>query len=375
VIALRFQSLSIRNVRNLAQVDVQLVPRLNVLFGDNGHGKTSFLEAIYLVCTTKSFRTGKLGEIVTHARDVASVRADVHEGEERREQVVGLQGGKRHVTLSGKRPTTLADYAVRSPVVVFHPGEMVLSYGPPSARRTLLDRVALFIDKASMDHGQRYAGAMRARQRTLEMRGTASAELTAFERLMAVHGAALTAARREASERIAEKLQKVFERITSGQRRLQAQYEPGGSTDPEREADILSRSRERDRQKRAASAGPHRDELKITMNGYDARVDASQGEHRAITMALKISELQCVSEARGTCPILLLDDVSSELDQSRTALLFDFLRDVDAQVVLTTTQPALIEKARFEASERAEFHVRDGVFEAGRGARVSGGNN
>jgi DNA replication and repair protein RecF len=371
LIAVRVESLNIRNVRNLSRVDVTLVPRLNILFGDNGHGKTSFLEAIYLVCTTKSFRTAKVSEVVAHGEKVASVRAGIREGQEEREQTIGLEGSRRHATLSGKRPDSMASYAIRSPVVVFHPGEMVLSSGPAAARRTLLDRIALFIDPTSMDHCRRYTAALRARQRILETRGPNAVELGAFERLMAVHGAALTAARREASERIADKLQRAFDRITSGQRRIEASYKPGGSEDPQEEEGSLARSRDRDRHKRSAGTGPHRDDLKITMDGFDARIDASQGEHRAITMALKITELHCVAEARGMCPVLLLDDVSSELDLGRTALLFDFLRDTDAQVFLTTTQPALVDTARFDPSDRAEFHVCNGVVAAGRCADIN----
>jgi DNA replication and repair protein RecF len=346
--AVRVQSLSIKNVRNLARVDVTLVPRFNVLFGDNGHGKTSFLEAIYLVCTTKSFRTAKVNEAIAHGETVASVRASIREGHDEREQVIGLQGSRRHVTLAGKRPTSMASYAVHSPAVVFHPGEMVLSFGPASARRTLLDRIALFADATSFDHGRRYATALRARQRSLETRGPKATDLAVFERLMAVHGAALTAARREASERIAGKLQRTFDRITSGQRRIEATYRPGGAQDPDEEEAKLAQSRERDWYKKSAGSGPHRDDLTITLDGFSARVDASQGEHRAITMALKITELHCIAEARGTCPILLLDDVSSELDLRRTALLFDFLRETDAQIFLTTTQPALVDTAKFD---------------------------
>jgi DNA replication and repair protein RecF len=359
------QSLSVKNVRNLVRVDVTLVPRFNVLFGDNGHGKTSFLEAIYLVCTTKSFRTAKVNEVIAHGETVASVRVSIREGQEERDQVIGLQGSRRQATLSGKRPNSMASYAVRSPVVVFHPGEMVLSSGPASARRTLLDRIALFIDATSIDHGRRYTAALRARQRSLETRGPNAIDLAAFERLMAVHGAALTAARREASERIAGKLQSTFDRITNGQRRIEATYRPGGGEYPEEEENKLARSRESDRHKKSAGSGPHRDDLKITMDGFDARIDASQGEHRAITMALKITELHCIADARATCPILLLDDVSSELDLRRTALLFDFLRETDAQIFLTTTQPALVDTAKFDRSERAEFHVSNGVVTAG----------
>src|SRR6185503_2083852 len=141
----------------------------------------SVLEAVYLVCTTRSFRTARLSEIVRHGEEVASVRAKLVEGGDGREQIIGLRGSNRTVSSAGKRPPSLAAYAVQSPAVVFHPGEMVLSSGPAARRRTLLDRIALFVDPTSMDHQQRYAVASRSRQRVLETRGTGAPELDGFE--------------------------------------------------------------------------------------------------------------------------------------------------------------------------------------------------
>jgi DNA replication and repair protein RecF len=101
--------------------------------------------------------------------------------------------------------------------------------------------------------------------------------------------------------------------------------------------------------------------LVIRLGGYDVRVEASQGEHRAITMALKMAELACIAEARGIHPVLLLDDVSSELDLSRTALLFEFLRETPGQLLLTTTRPALIDTQGLSAGERRDFRLEKGV--------------
>ena len=363
--SLRIESLALRQFRNIERADLAELPRFTVLSGNNGQGKTSVLEAIYFVCTTKSFRTSKPAELVRHGAPAASVRATIAEASDRREQVVGLEGSHRHVTLAGKRPASFASYAVRSPVVVFHPGEMVLSSGPASKRRTLLDRVALFVDAASMDHLARYTTAARSRQRALETRGEEAEELEAFERIMAAHGAALTRARSHAAARIVPELERSFSRITAESRPLSAEYQPGGSDDEAILEQALRKGRERDRYRGSAGSGPHRDDLAIRLGGYDARTDASQGEHRAITMALKMAELACIAEARGVEPILLLDDVSSELDLSRTALLFDFLRESQAQIFLTTTRPALIDTRGLAAGDRRDLHLERGAIREG----------
>jgi DNA replication and repair protein RecF len=363
--SLAISSIALRNFRNIASADLTDLARFTVFSGNNGQGKTSVLEAVYLVCTTRSFRTARLGEIVRHGEEVASVKAKLVEGGDSREQVIGLRGSNRTVSLAGKRPPSLAAYAVQSPAVVFHPGEMVLSSGPASRRRTLLDRIALFVDPTSMDHLKRYTEASRSRQRVLETRGTSAAELDGFESIIAAHGAAVSRIRREACHRIASELATSFPRITAETRLLEAQYQPGG---PEEEAPLLAAlaaQRERDRHRGGASSGPHRDDLSLRLGGYDVRVDASQGEHRAVTLALKLAELSCIAAARGVHPVLLLDDVSSELDLSRTALLFDFLRETPGQILLTTTRPGLIDTRGLDPSERRDFHLRGGALKEG----------
>jgi DNA replication and repair protein RecF len=363
--SLAIASIALRQFRNIASADLTELARFTVFSGNNGQGKTSVLEAAYLVCTTRSFRTAKLGELVRHGESIASVRAKITEGSDTRDQVIGLRGANRSVTSAGKRPPSLASYAVQSPAVVFHPGEMVLSSGPASKRRTLLDRIALFVDPTSMDHMKRYTMASRSRQRVLETRGVVASELDGFEQIIATHGAAITRVRAEACTRIASELATSFPRITAETRRLDAVYEPGGPREENALLEALAAERERDRHRGSASSGPHRDDLVLRLGGYDVRVDASQGEHRAVTLGLKLAELSCIARARNVHPVLLLDDVSSELDLARTALLFDFLRETPGQILLTTTRPGLIDTRGLGPSERRDFHLRGGVVEDG----------
>jgi DNA replication and repair protein RecF len=127
---------------------------------------------------------------------------------------------------------------------------------------------------------------------------------------------------------------------------------------------LLASDRDRDRRRGSAGAGPHRDDLELRLGGHDVRSYASQGEHRAVTMALKMAELSCIAAARGLQPILLLDDVSSELDVARTALLFDYLRESPGQILLTTTRPELIATPRYSPDERRDYRLQGGIVSA-----------
>src|SRR5262249_55729457 len=152
-------------------------------------------------------------------------------------------------------------------------------------------------------------------------------------------------------------LRQAFLAITAKQRGIAARYAPGGPMEARALAQVLSDNRARDAHRGSAGVGPHRDDLVIELDGHDVRVDASQGEHRTVTLALKMAELPCSAVACGRFPILLLDDVSSELDAARPALFFSHLRATPSQIFLTTTRRELIDTAGLPASSRCDFLV------------------
>jgi DNA replication and repair protein RecF len=356
---LRLEQLQVRSFRNIEALDVALGPRFNVVHGGNGQGKTNLLEAIYVLATSKSFRTSKLGDLISFGAELASIRGWLFERGTPRTQSVGLRRGARLVRIDDKRPPTLAAYAVRSPVVVFHPGEIALSMGASSERRRLLDRTALYLDPASMVEAESYQRAIRERQRALETRGTSAADLAPWEALCVRHGLAWMAHRGLAVERLAPRAIEAFARIADPSLKLTMAYVP---TAPREEADYvaaLGAKRALDLRRGSASIGPHRDDLVLRIGERPVRGVASQGQHRAVTLALKSAEMAAIAEARGVRPILLLDDVSSELDRERTAALFAFLRDQEGQVVLTTTRPEIIDTG---TGDRVDFRIERGVL-------------
>ena len=372
---LAISTLEIRGFRNLAAQAIALHPRINVFFGDNGQGKTNTLEAAYLVTTSRSFRTAMLGDCVQHDAPAAMVRVHVDDARDPavpREQRVDIalsdggdhatRGARRAVKLEGKRPQTLAVFALATPIVLFEPASLQLSQGGAAERRKLLDRVAVHLATRTgggaqlLGDAERYRRAHQHRRRALETRADART-IAPYESIMAEHGAAIVRARAHAAHELSARAVAAFERIARSPLPLSIAYAPRAPEDAAAFATLLAARRSDDARRGTASVGPHLDDLAIHLGGHPARKVASQGQHRAIVLALKGAELGAVAAARDVPPILLLDDVSSELDPSRNASLFEFLHAQVGQVLLTTTRPELIELG----TARADFQVRAGA--------------
>jgi DNA replication and repair protein RecF len=328
--------------------------------GDNGQGKTSLLEALYVCATSKSFRSERLAALVREGDERASVRAVVEDDGLAREQRVTLTRRSRQVELEGKRPASLSSYAIRTPVVIFHPADLELVSGAASLRRRLLDRVVLFVDPVGAEARRRYLEALQSRQRALEERGPQARELSPFESVMAESGARLALAHRRAAEGLSTALGEAFSRIAASGLSFEARYVAAGSEEPEAFAAALAERRFADARRKSATFGPHRDELELELEGRSARHHASQGQQRLLALGLKLAELACVRQARSAEPILLLDDVSSELDAGRTGAVYDFVRDSACQIFVTTTRPELFLPGSPNSAGAAIFTLSSG---------------
>ncbi len=354
--------LTVHDFRNLKSVEIGPSSQANILYGDNGQGKTSLLEAIYLALTTRSFRTHRHREMILHGASAGSAKLDLMYNDVQRQQLVVVATARKSFKLDGQVPSSIAYYAVQSPVVVFHPGELALTMGPAVHRRTLLDRIALFLEPMSHTHVAAYARAMKARQRLLRVSGPAASGVEAYEQLMAQHGAHVVGFRATAAERLFEQARVVFAELAPDGLCLAARYACAGTDQPEQMMRKLYEGRPEDARRASAGFGPHHDDVIFQLNGHSARATASQGQHRLLTLALKVAETSCIVDASGKIPVLLLDDVSSELDAGRTDALFRLLGERKNQVFVTTTRRQMLVGFEMWCQSGRLFHVHDGAI-------------
>jgi len=354
--------LTVRDFRNLGDVSLDAAPRLNLLHGPNGHGKTSLIEALYVLCTTKSFRTSHLGEVVRTGQTTARVLGHIEALGLVREQMASVGARSRTFTSDGKRARRHLDYAIKTPVIAFHPGDLALCSGPSSGRRTLLSRLMLYLDPAGAEASHSYRIALRARQALLSRFPADPAELRAFEAVMAEHGTRMARGYALVAERACAAFQSSMTTMAPSSLSVEAVHVPGGTMDQERFSTELTARRSIDARRGIATFGPHRDDLVLSVDGRAARSHASQGQQRLVTLGLKLAELEVIRSVTEQEPILLLDDVSSELDEQRLEAVFSFLEGTESQVFVTTTRPELFDRVSMQSGERRNFRLAAGAL-------------
>ena len=338
-------SLNCESFRNLSSVSIAPHPRFNILEGHNGQGKTNVLEAIYLLGALRSFREVRTKGLIQWEQDTAIVRGRVARRGVERELGVELSRRGRRAVTDGKVVARLSDYFGHLHLVVFAPEDLSLSKGGPSGRRRFLDRSIFQVVPSYFDEMRAYQKALKHRNELLrKSSGSIDPVLMAtFDEALVQRGAMVLWRRLSFLERFIPVVEGVFEELTGGGHTLGLRYDGLVSelSDEEtiREAfrERLSASITTDQRRRYTTKGPHIDDIVITLDDHVARSHASQGQHRAMALALKIAELRLAEATLEAPPILLLDDVSSELDERRNAQLMASLDAGDGQVFVTTT--------------------------------------
>lgn len=361
--ALRLTRLALRGWRNLADLDLSPGARFNVLGGDNGQGKSNLLEAIYYLGALKSFRLAGREDLIGRDRDQALVAARFDASPAPITTKVRLDRRKaRALSFEGKRPRSTAAWVSSLQMVLFHPGDLALASGSPEGRRGFLDRILEQLDPTYARTLASYGKALRSRNRLLKREDGDRRGVTSYDALLASAGAVVGQCRARLIEELAPLAESAFEEVAGQELPLSVAYRPRVEPEVEAIREALARSLQKDFARGFTAEGPHGDDLSLTVHAdRGARHHASQGQHRMMVLALKVAELEVLSRRVGRVPILLLDDVSSELDKTRNRRLFAYLDRLGGQVFLTTTHPELI---RLEGS-RTDLLVREGHVEAG----------
>jgi DNA replication and repair protein RecF len=342
----RISRLELTDFRNYTEWSLEPDAALTVLVGPNAIGKTNVIEAIQIVCTGTSFRKPEWQEIVRWGADTASVEASI-EGEVRHDVALQIEAaGTRSWRVDGLNKRRTTDATRFTPVVAFTPDDLSLVKGPAEQRRSAIDGLG---EQLSATYGALRRDYTRViRQRNALLRdGGAPQDLHPWDAQLITLGARLHVHRQRLIDRVAEAMVPIYEHLSAGEDlsvslSTKIDSDPGDRPDQHEVESALREALERRRadewSRKASLVGPHRDDILFTLRGHDARAYASQGQQRTIALAWKWAEVAVVTEVAHKTPLLLLDDVMSELDVTRRGALTDLVqRDIQTFVTTTTT--------------------------------------
>lgn len=341
MVPVRITELAVTGFRNLTTVRLTPDPRANVLLGSNGQGKTSLLEAVDYAASLRSFRSATRAQLVGHESPSAQVLLRVDGRDTAREYRVKISRTAREILLDGKRPEHAVEYFGGASCVVFQPGDLDLVRGPPEFRRRLLDRILVRVVDGYGEALKSYTRALRARNQLLRERSPEVRAIQAYDHPLARAGSAIVRARQDLVVELVGASRRALEEVALTADEISVSYRSRAPADLEGFVEALGKSLTTDLARRATVMGPHADDLVLAWGGRSARIVASQGQCRALALALRLAELHVLEARSRAVPVLLLDDVSSELDRDRTERLFRLVASLGAQVWVTTTDPAI----------------------------------
>ena len=337
---MRVLSLTLRDFRSYEDAQASLGAGLTVVSGPNGAGKTNLLEAIYFGSVGRSPRTTNERELVRFGARATRVVVRCEAADGTHEISVGFEPGQpKRLRVDGATVDRLIDAPERPLVSVFLPDRLDLIKGPPALRRAHLDQLVVALWPARVQTRRSYMQALAQRNALIARIRSGSgsqSSLSSWDAQLSEHGIALMRDRGGAVDAVADRFRRIGEQLGL-ERELTVAYRPrSGAADPGALRDELAVRVTQDLQRGFTGHGPHRDELATQLGGRDLRAFGSQGQQRLGLLSLLLAEREAIAERRSASPVMLLDDVMSELDGARRRALIELLRG-GGQSVITTT--------------------------------------
>jgi DNA replication and repair protein RecF len=341
---------ALSNFRNYAELDLDLAPGLNVFVGANAQGKSNLLEAIAMLGTGKSFRTSRDADVVRAGMELTVVRgeAKVRAGDVSLACAIAKSGrGTRKTYTVNGSDVRYANFLGKLRVVTFVPSDLQLASGAPGVRRAFLNTALAQDEPRYYRELARYRKAIV--QKNALLRGTVALDeelLAIYDRTLVESGTQLILARDRFVRALGVEAARAHARFTGGAETLEAAYDPDVAFEAPT-ADAVSAAfearlrqvAEAERARKAAVAGPHRDDVRLVLDGAALGVYGSQGQQRTAVLALKVAEYSVMHERAAQAPLLLLDDVLSELDRKRAAAFLASVGDYEQAFVTATHLP------------------------------------
>ncbi len=352
------RSITLKNFRNYKTETFTFHERFNLISGENAQGKTNLIEAIQLLCTLRPFKQVKMEEFINVGETEGRIKGEIESDSGLNEVHIILAKGGKTVKLNGKIVYDISNFLGRFQVVTFLPSDIKLIKGAPQDRRSYLDALICNLRSEHLKDLKAYFRALTQRNASFIKGGTRDA-LDVWDEKIAELGGKIIKRRISLIQRLGPELEKNCRFISGLKSDIKIQYKSSfklkGNFEEELREELKSRFLQ-DKKHGATSVGPHRDLPGFTIDGKEASAFASQGEVKTVALALKASEIELIKTILGRTPILLLDDITSELDEKRKGFLFQLLEEFPGQIFATTTNPREV----LHKGDKKIFQIKSG---------------
>lgn len=343
--------LELADYRNYESLDLQFDKGTNILYGDNAQGKTNILEAIYVAATTKSHKGSKDNEIINFDKEEAHIRTYLEKDEIETRVDMHLRKSKsKGIAIDGQKIKKAADLLGLCNVVFFSPEDLNIIKNGPAERRRFVDMELCQLDSFYLYNLNHYNKIVNQRNKLLKdmyMNPDLKDTLTIWDSQLVSFGSKIIERRKIFAEQLNEIICEIHKKLSGGKEEILVYYNPDVSVE---DFEVkLKINQERDIKLKQTTVGPHRDDFSFMIGKVDVRRFGSQGQQRTAALSLKLSEIELVKKIAKDFPVLLLDDVLSELDSNRQNYLLNSIGDI--QTIITCTGLEEFVNNRFEINK------------------------
>ncbi len=331
------ESMELQHYRNYPALQISFDPGTNIFYGDNAQGKTNALEAVYVCCTTKSHRVSRDKDIIRFGQEEAHIKLQVKKDNVSYRIDMHLKKNKpKGIAVNGIPIRKASELFGIANVVFFSPEDLNIIKNGPSERRRFLDLELCQVNKLYVHNLVNYNKILMQRNKCLKdlsFRPEYESTLEIWDEQLIRYGLPLMEYRKQFIDQLNRLIEVVHGKLTGKKEHLVLSYEP--NVQPEEFSAVLVKNRESDKKQKTTLSGPHRDDMSFFINQIDIRKFGSQGQQRSAALSLKLSEIELVRELIHDYPILLLDDVLSELDRGRQNHLLNSINHIQTMITCT----------------------------------------
>ncbi|MBP5554188.1 MAG: DNA replication/repair protein RecF [Lachnospiraceae bacterium] len=331
------KSLELTDYRNYDRLNIEFDKGTNIFYGDNAQGKTNILEALYIAATTKSHKGSRDSEIVKFGKEESHIRTIVeNDGIPTRVDMHLRSSKSKGIAIDGNRIKKAADLMGICKVVFFSPEDLNIVKNGPTYRRRFIDMELCQLDQFYLYNLNNYNKVLNRRNQVLKdiyFDRSLEESLNIWDDQLISYGTKIVERRDKFASELEEEIKEVHYKLSGGRENISIIYEPSTTVDDFEKN--LKASRARDLKSKMTSIGPHRDDFAFMAGDIDIRKFGSQGQQRTAALSLKLSEIDMMKKISGESPVLMLDDVLSELDRKRQGFLLDSIGDIQTFITCT----------------------------------------